>query len=122
MVANTFFLSINTLVVAVVGSLWTSPPDAPAWLLVFPLVILEGVCFSWFWIVRSYRQLATGKWIVVGLLEERLPASPWWRAEWTALGEGKDHSLYWPLTHLEQWIPGLFGVTYLSAFFAAIAL
>jgi len=118
--ANTFFLSINSLVALVVGGLWANPPDGPTWFLVFPLIILEGMCVAWFWIVRSYRQLNTGKWMVVGALEERLPASPWWKAEWTALGKGEDRSRYWPLTHLEQWIPVLFGVTYVGAFVAAL--
>jgi len=53
-------------------------------------------------------------------LEERLPASPFWRAEWWALGEGTDRSRYWPLSHIEQWIPVLFALAYVSGFFAAI--
>ena len=28
------------------------------------------------------------EYIVVGALEERLPASPYWKAEWQVLGEG----------------------------------
>ncbi|WIX92470.1 hypothetical protein [Amycolatopsis sp. DG1A-15b] len=46
------------------------------------------------------------------MLEEQLPASPYWRAELQALGEGKDKVLYWPLTHLEQWLPVIFAVVY----------
>jgi hypothetical protein len=42
--------------------------------------------------------------IAVGVLEERLPASPFWRADWWALGEGTDRARYWPLSHIEQWI------------------
>jgi hypothetical protein len=33
-------------------------------------------CLAWFWLLRSYRQLNTAKYAVVGVLEERLPASP----------------------------------------------
>ncbi len=57
---------------------------------------------------------------VIGAIEERLPISPYWRAEWKALGEGKNTSRYLPLTHLEQWIPMLFGTTYLAAFIAVL--
>ena len=137
---NNYFLSINSLVAIVVGGFLANPPDAPTWFLVFPLIIVEGVCVAWFWIVRSYRQLSGGKWKVVRALEERLPASPWW-TEWAiALGKetedkGKDRSsqgvlagfakgtyrsLYTPLTRLEQCIPVLFGLTYVGAFIAAL--
>lgn len=118
--ANTFFLSIHSLTALVVGGFWANPPDASPWFLFFPLIVLEGVCLAWFWIVRSYRQLNAAKWMVVGALEEQLPASPWWKAEWTALGKGEDPSLYYPLTHLEQWIPAFFGATYAIAFLAAL--
>ena len=67
-------------------------------------------------IVRSYRQLNAGKYMVVGLLEERLPASPYWKAEWQALGEGKDLRRYLPLTHVEQWVPLIFAAVYVAAF------
>jgi hypothetical protein len=52
-----------------------------------PLVAL-GQCFAWFYLVWSYRLLNSAKYQVVGALEERLPASPFWAAEWWALGEG----------------------------------
>jgi hypothetical protein len=113
---NTFFLTLNTLVVTVAGMLWKDRPAADEWLLTLPLVGLLVQCAAWFWLLRSYRQLNSAKYIVVGALEERLPASPYWRAEWKALGEGKIHSRYWPLSHLEQWIPGSFAAIYLAAF------
>jgi len=75
---------------------------------------------AWFWLIRSYRQLNTAKFQVIGALEERLPASPYWRAEWFALGEGKDKSKYWPLTHLEQWVPLLFVAIYVTGFAAVV--
>jgi hypothetical protein len=55
------------------------------------------------------------------VLEERLPASPYWKGEWAALGNGQDKSKYWPMTHLEQWVPILFATTYLASFIAIIA-
>ena len=80
-----------------------------------------GQCLAWYYLVRSYRQLNTAKYEVVGALEERLPASPYWRAEWYALGEGKDRSRYWPLSHIEQWIPVMFGFAYVAGFIAVVA-
>lgn len=64
----------------------------------------------------------SAKYEVIGALEERLPASPYWRAEWVALGEGNDPSKYRPLTHLEQWIPTLFAALYVGGFFVAILM
>ena len=119
---NTFFLTLNTAVFAAFGLVQRgATPDGDAWVLVVPLVALLGQCGAWFYLVRSYRQLNSAKFIVIGALEERLPASPYWRAEWTALGEGRDRRRYWPLTHLEQWIPSLFAATYVAGFVIAVA-
>ena len=117
---NTFFLTLNTAVFTLIGVFLQNHQEAATWLLVFPLIALLGQCGAWFYLVRSYRQLNTAKYQVIGQLEERLPASPYWRAEWTALGEGKDRSKYWPLTHIEKWIPILFAATYLVGFMVVI--
>jgi hypothetical protein len=117
---NTFFLTLNTAIFTVIGVFWKEHTAAAKWLLAFPLVVALGQCVAWYWLVRSYRQLNTAKFMVVGALEARLPASPYWRAKWKALGEGKDRSKYWPLTHLEQWVPVLFGLSYLGGFVAVL--
>lgn len=117
---NTFFLTLNSAVFTIIGVFWTTRAHAASWLLIFPVLVLIGQCLAWFWLVRSYRQLNAAKYAVIGALEERLPASPYWRAEWKALGEGKDPSRYWPLTHLEQWIPALFAACYLGGFIAVL--
>ena len=118
---NTFFLTLNSAIFTVIGVFWKDSPDGSAWLLVFPLIIALGQCTAWWWLVRSYRLLNAAKYRVIGELEERLPSSPYWRAEWVALGEGGDWRKYLPLTHLEQWVPVLFGLVYLAGFICAIA-
>jgi len=120
MLANTFFLSLNTAVFTVIGVFLQHKHQGAPWLLVIPLIAVVGQCAAWFYLVRSYRQLSTAKYEVAGLLEEKLPASPYWRAEWTALGEGKDRSKYWPLSHLEQGVPILFAATYIAGFLLAV--
>jgi hypothetical protein len=117
---NTFFLTLNTAIFAAIGALWKNRLTFSSWLLVFPLLALLVQCGAWFLLVRSYRQLNSAKYIVIGALEERLPASPYWKAEWKALGEGKDKAKYWPMTHLEQWVPVIFAATYIAAFIAAV--
>jgi hypothetical protein len=118
---NTFFLTLNTAIFAAIGALWKNRPTGPSWMLVFPLLALLVQCGAWFFLVRSYRQLNAAKYTVIGVLEERLPASPYWKAEWKALGEGKEKAKYWSMTHLEQWIPIIFAATYTAAFIAALA-
>jgi drug/metabolite transporter (DMT)-like permease len=119
--ANTFFVTLNTAVLTLIGALWKGHPHVAAGWLAIPFVILLGLCLAWFWMVRSYRQLNAGKYVVVGALERRLPASPYGSAEWSALGEGRDKARYWPLTHLEKWVPCVFAAAYLAGFIAAIA-
>jgi hypothetical protein len=99
---------------------WQHPPKGSAVLAVAPLVALLGQCVAWFWILRSYRQLNAAKYAVIGALERRLPASPYWRAEWSALGQGKDPAQYWPLSPVEQVVPLFFAVVYLAGFVALL--
>jgi hypothetical protein len=118
--ANSFFLTINTALIAFLG-LVASPnvggdagvaanPPLP-WVLV---VSAAGVvlCYSWFRLVRSYKDLNSGKFKVVHAIESRLPSSPY-DAEWEAVGRGEDPMLYLPFTHVEIWIPWVFAALYI---------
>jgi len=96
----------------VVGVFLEHPGGTKRGLLVVPWLALVVQCLAWFWLLRSYRQLNTAKYAVVGAFEERLPASPYWRAEWAALGGGRDPTRYWPVSHVEQLIPMLFALIY----------
>jgi hypothetical protein len=118
---NTFFLTLNTAIFTLIGVLAKESSDLDSWVLVFPLIVVLGECAAWWWLVRSYRQLNSAKFVVVGLLEKRLPASPFSTAEWNLLGEGKDWRKYLPLTHLEQWLPILFALVYLIGFVVVVA-
>src|SRR4051794_23697889 len=119
--ANTFFLTLNTAIFTLFGVLWKDKPahisDA---VLIVLLAVVLGQCAAWWLLVRSYRLLNTAKYKVVGLLEKRLPSSPYWSAEWKALGEGEDWKLYIPLSHVEGWVPFLFGAAYIAGFVIAI--
>jgi hypothetical protein len=117
---NSFFLTLNTGIVGLVAALHKVPTGTEAWWLAIPLIAILGECYAWFYVVRSYRLLNGAKYRVVGALEERLPASPFWRAEWWELGEGRDRTRYWPLSHIEQWIPVLFALTYFAGFLAIV--
>jgi hypothetical protein len=111
--ANTFFLSVHTLLLGILGFFIEKKSElADKWLISAFLVALLAFCAAWWLIVRSYRQLNSGKFKVVGELEKRLPASPYWSAEWKVLGEGKDIKKYFPLTHVENWTPVIFALLY----------
>ncbi len=73
---NTFFLTLNTAVFTLIGVFLQNQQQAATGLLVLPLIALLGECGAWFYLLRSYRQLNTAKYQVIGQLEERLPASP----------------------------------------------
>jgi hypothetical protein len=116
---NTFFLTLNTTIFTVIGVFWKDRPSGATGWLVLPLVVALAQCFAWFYLVRSYKQLNGAKYLVLGIMEERLPASPYYRAEWGLLGQGKAWRTYWPLSHIEKWIPVLFALVYVAGFVAA---
>jgi hypothetical protein len=121
--ANTFFLTLNSGLVTFLG-VWLSRPgqgDLSVLMLLAGLLVLLAICTTWWVTVRSYRQLNEGKFKVIAALEQRLPARAFSAAEWKALAEGRDWRVYLPLTHVEQWIPLTFAVTYVLGF-ASLAL
>ncbi|MEU5397610.1 RipA family octameric membrane protein [Streptomyces tibetensis] len=113
--ANTFFLTLHSSLLVFLGA-WLSHEDhrtAPVVVVLVALLVLLGMCATWWFTVRSYQQLNRGKFEVIGALEERLPARTFVVAEWRALGEGKDWRVYLPLNRVERWIPLLFAVAYI---------
>lgn len=116
-VANAFFLTLNGLCLGAAGTLIDKGYSTnPQWALLFPLTVLLLLCFFWWRLILSYKQLNGAKFRIVGELESRLPSSPYKKAEWeTLLNQGKDRKVYWPLTHLESKIPVVFAIGYLIA-------
>jgi len=110
---NAFFLTVNLALVTALSTLATGDGSAPIGNGGIVIVAIAGIGFSYFWrqLVRSYRQLNTGKFEVVHELEARLPARLY-DAEWTALGRGEDPEKYTPLTHIEEDVPLVFAVLY----------
>lgn len=112
--ANIFFLTLHTTILGVIGFTFEKIDLInPKWMVVFPFLGIITLCIVWWWLLISYRQLNTAKYKVIGDLEKKLPASPYWAAEWKELGEGKSIKKYLPLTALEIFIPIVFGTSYL---------
>jgi uncharacterized protein with ParB-like and HNH nuclease domain len=121
---NTFFLTLNTGILAIIGFLFQK--DAPVDLKpLYLLLPFAGIVAGVFWhkIVISYRQLNRGKFEVLNELEDLL-SFPAYKKEWVKLGEGQNHKLYQPLTNIEKWVPIIFIVTYglLSIYFIFLFL
>jgi hypothetical protein len=113
--ANTYFLSVNSAILAFVGYLTKNTSPEYMWLLA-----LSGCMLTLFWynIINSYRNLNTAKWQVVQDIEKRLPISPY-DAEWDAVQRGKNPKLYRPISHIESWVPGVFFLLHVIVFIGA---
>lgn len=122
-VANTFFLSLHTFIISTISFLFGENVMIDKnWLLVVVLIAVLLMCYVWYRVLLSYRQLNSAKFKVIGEFERMLPSSPFWAAEWKAMGEGKDRSLYWPLTDIEQYVPIIFAILYLFGFLIILFL
>ena len=64
---------------------------------------------SWAIVIRSYRQLNTGKFDVLHELEKQLPFA-FYTLEWESLQKGKSPSRYWKLTVVENALPVVFSL------------
>lgn len=102
--ANSYFLSVNSAILAFAGYLTSKDSTEYLWLLAVAGILL---CVLWFNIITSYRNLNTAKWEVVQQIEERLPISPY-AAEWEAVQKGRNPKLYRPLSHIERVVPWIF--------------
>src|SRR5574341_673563 len=96
--ANSYFLTVNTALLSFVGYLTTKETSDYLWLLGIAGLSL---CYLWYRLIRSYRDLNSAKFSVIHAIEKRLPLSPY-EAEWEAMGRGKDPKRYKPFTHIES--------------------
>ena len=102
--ANSYFLSVNSAILAFVSYLSSRDTDQYLWLL-----SIAGIALSVLWeaLITSYRNLNTAKFLVIHKIEKRLPISPY-DAEWDAMGRGKQPNLYRPISHIERGVPFIF--------------
>ena len=100
--ANRLYVSLLVGLAVFVGALlWLgdgSDYDKP--ILVSAGVIGTSLSVSWYVVIRSYKQLNTGKCL----------AYPFFKREWTLLDEGKNLSRHWKLTNVETGLPLIFFV------------
>lgn len=114
--ANTYFLTVNTILISfLVGILQFSIQTNFFYWIIFACLAGILLCFSWFFLIRSYRSLNSGRFAVIHELEKSLPARIYSR-EWeiivTKIPPKK--SKYIRQTYIEQIIPIAFGLLYIT--------
>lgn len=109
--ANTFFLTINTGLISAFGLTKLLSDRNLRFLFVTGGLAAILLSYSWYRLIRAYRDLSTAKFKVIHEIETLLPIRPF-DAEWEAVGRGKDKKLYWPFTHIEQSVPWIFIALY----------
>jgi hypothetical protein len=119
--ANSFFITVNLAVVGLLGHAIEKGIDANhVWLLALITVTLVGQCSVWLSLLRSYRILNKAKYSIVGVLEEKLPALVYSRAEWLFSVRDNKYGRYFGLSRVEQVMPLLFSCTYIAMFAALV--
>ena len=110
--ANNYFIAINTAIITILGmSLKIDFLENLFWIRALLPIIGIIICIIFGFLIRSYKQLNSGKFKVIHKIEEKLPLALY-DYEWEALGEGKNKKLYFPFTHIEIYIPWVFGFIY----------
>ena len=92
--ANRLYVSLLSGLAVLAGSLARFGTGGDAEDAAMMLLAVMGVVLSlsWWVVIRSYRQLNSGKFKMLQELEEQLPYRPFSR-EWDLLGQGKDLKL-----------------------------
>ncbi|MGA5284854.1 RipA family octameric membrane protein [Streptomyces griseoincarnatus] len=119
--ANTFFLSVQTALVTLIGLSMPSRSYLPWGSLA---VAIAGITMSaaWWLQLRSYRDLNKAKFAVISKVEQRLPVQLF-TEEWQALRDEAQSRLrqrYTELGTIERLVPLLFVVAHLILFLAAV--
>lgn len=110
--ANNYFLTANTVLVSILAlSFQTDFLKNIFWFKLFVAIIGISFCIIFWFLIRAYKQLNTGKFNVLHKIESKLPLSLY-DYEWEILGEGKDKKKYYPFSHIELLIPWIFGIVY----------
>lgn len=118
--ANSFFVTINAAIIALMAK-GAAPVSTLATNSNQILVSFAGIviCYVWYRLIRSYRDLNFAKFQVVHEIEKSLPLRPF-DAEWELVGRGKASSLYRPFTHVETVVPWLFFLFHIGALLTSL--
>jgi hypothetical protein len=110
--ANNYFITINTALISLIGlsfqiKIFENLAGVKSVLALVGIII----CIVFWYLIRSYKQLNTGKFAVIHEIEKHLPLALY-KYEWEVLGKGEDKKKYYPFSHIELIIPWVFGIIY----------
>lgn len=121
--ANSFFLSLNSFLLTVLGVLPQLKSNIVEFTLIWVIVVAIGgisFCLAWIMLIRGYRKLNGAKFEVINKIEEKLPVSMY-ESEWKHLGGLKEKVRllpftigYSPLSLIERWVPIVIIFLYIS--------
>ena len=114
--SNEFFLGLNTAIIGIIGYLETKElTNQSSLIFLFAPFIGIAICYCWYQIIISYRNLTRAKFAVIHNVEEKLPLSLF-KTERELLGRGKDNKKYRRISSIEKNIPVVFIVLYIVIF------
>ena len=104
--ANRLYVSLLVGLALLLGVFVRLSPEKVSISIVLQAAGVIGIILSasWYAVIRSYRQLNSGKFATLLELEEKLSFA-FFKREWELLGEGKKISRYWKLTVVETFLP-----------------
>ncbi len=110
--ANTYFIALNAALISFYGASNQFDLLRDGLVPQITISILGLIVSVVFWfLIRAYKQLNTGKFLVIHEIEKELPLSIY-RYEWEKLEKGENWKAYFPFSHIELTIPIVFGAFY----------
>jgi hypothetical protein len=120
---NTFFLTMNGVLFTAAGLIVQTSSDRKVAAFGIAVLTIMGaiLCGAWASLIRSFGQLNSGKFRVIGILERSLSAAVY-AAEWEALARGTNPKVYRTFTSREIWVPVVLLVIHVFIALAALAV
>jgi hypothetical protein len=114
--SNEFYLGLNTAIIGVLGYLETKNfSENNSVIFLFAPLVGIAICYCWYEIIISYKQLNRAKFKVIHDIEDSLPLSLF-KTEWELLGRGINTLKYKKISSIEKNIPIIFIVLYVVIF------
>jgi len=112
--ANNYFITINTALITLLSLSFQVPIfKNMGWIRSILSLVGIIICLIFWFLLRSYKQMNTGKFKVIHEIEQDLPLALY-DYEWKILEKGKNKKVYYPFSHIELLIPWVFGLIYLA--------
>lgn len=119
--ANRLYAGMLTTFVAFTGALIRFGDGSVTTILTVASVVGIFLSISWYIVIRSYRQLNSGKFKALHEMEKELPY-PFFKREWELLKEGKDYRRYAKLTVVETLLPSSFFILFVVTLIVNLCL